>query len=517
MNTESFPTFRAWGRFLRRCLRRLHLLFLSRKSLVVYFTVFTLLTLAWIIDRWHGRNAWAVEKERLAAAGETLDPGRIFPGRPPDAENFWAIPELRSLRVSSEPPPLRAADGSAVSGAYWTAPVMWYAQDSVEKETRQGRVFRAKIQLPHPSADTPLSKYCDTFRKTGALPAEPLSPGAAEELMLSAAPFDGVLSAIEAASYRPAAVLLPAPAERNERVWSLSPAWAPRRGLTLHGLAALETGQKTAALRDLRILHRLADALRNERSLMGLLVAEVMVQGGQEIIRAGIRRHQWSAEELNSFLSSHAENTLEEAWYAAMQGERAILCQTLEHPGEMPPFVGWSKETEWATKVLRTAQHFYWKCAPEGPGLRYCAAISRFYSDLGTEFRNPSSGETWLERLARVDRRGYPAIFDPNFVEGTPRCYVRPLYSRRLLRAACLLELHYLTAKRYPATLDGITAGALETFTDMDGKLLRYRTDSEGTAFRIWTVGLDGRDDSENPKTMNRDELVFSTEPPREK
>ncbi len=49
----------------------------------------TLLFLAYTIDGWHGRRAWAAEQARLDAAGESLDLHELLPKRPPDDENFF--------------------------------------------------------------------------------------------------------------------------------------------------------------------------------------------------------------------------------------------------------------------------------------------------------------------------------------------------------------------------------------------------------------------------------------------
>ena len=260
MNANSFPTFLRLWRFIRRCLRRLRLIFFSRRSAVVYLILGTLLFLAYTIDRWHGRRVWTAEKERLAAAGESLNLRDLLPKRPPDEENFFAIPELAKLgdpsdRLARRDDPLR----------------LWLARNSEQRPNFRGKPGWFRVQKPAKNVEAPLAEWCAYFRKTGMLAKEPLSPEPARELLLSAERWQGLLQAMYAASGRPSAVLLPAPAERLDENGQLNEYIAGpdltfqvvdlAQSLTLHGRACLEIGDVRAALLDVLLLRRISDRL----------------------------------------------------------------------------------------------------------------------------------------------------------------------------------------------------------------------------------------------------------------
>ena len=503
MNAGSFPTFLRLWRFIRRCLRRLRLLFFSRRSAVVYLILGTLLYLACTIDRWHGRRAWAAEKERLAAAGESLDLRELLPKRPPDEENFFAIPELAKLgdpgdRLAGRDDPLR----------------LWLARDWVERPNFRGKMGRAKLVKPAGMTEAPLLEWCVYFRQTGMLPKQPLSPDPAMELLLSAERWQALLNAMVAASERRAAVFLPAPAERldanGQPVDYLAASEAQyqvldlARSLTLHGRACVETGETGKALNNLRVLQRLAEGYGNEPGVIKFLFSELVNSLHAAIIRAGVQHHRWDAAQLEQFGAESETEGVVTRFSRALAVERARTCQSLAQflgkdldisPGPGFPLPTWT----------------YVRLAPEGPFLRYCARLSGFYSNLISEFRSPDPQETWLHRINRLTKVGMPALSSPNFSEATVGLIARPLFTQRLLRTACALERHYLMHRRYPAALSEISASmAPEVMTDIDGQPFRYRTAPDGSTFRLWSVGRNGKDDTGTKDAW--DDWSFSTE-----
>ncbi len=190
MNTR-FLTFQAGRRlcrftlcilrFFRRC-------FFSRKSLVVYVCLATLGALLWYGDLWLARRGWEQEKERLAAAGETLDPLKLLPPLPPDEENFFAIPELV---------PLRLQDGAGTDEEKKRLR-MWFVQNSVTKNRKDGRGRETVSLHPASQPQTPLSEVCSIFRDAGLLPGNPLDPDPARELLKSAEQWQPLLRALTA-------------------------------------------------------------------------------------------------------------------------------------------------------------------------------------------------------------------------------------------------------------------------------------------------------------------------------
>lgn len=512
MNASSFPTFCAFGRFVRRvilrCLRGIRLFFFSRKSLVFYAILLSLGTLAWFADRWHGRHAWETEKVRLAAAGESLNFADLLPAAPPDEQNFCAIPELTPLRLLPE----SETSTGGHSPSWKDDPIfMWYGRDTELRTLKNGKTFRGKAALPWANADISFAEVCTLFRKTGALPKEPLAADPTEELILSAARWEDLLEKVDAATLRPAAVFIPAPndTERivHHRILPLV------KSLLLHGQVCINRGDEQKALRDMRILNRLSEAVENETRIISFLVSAMMHRQTAEIVRAGMRRHAWTEAELNAFMATASESAVVRRWSRALAVQRASTCRWLEFPS----FVAQGATSPGRPGMM--LRSYWWlllnhqSLAPEGPRLRLCARTSRFYSNIVEDVTRPlQPGETWQQRVKAQIDAGMPAWFGDSISEGTPQLVVRPVMHARLFRVACLLELHYLKNGRYPASLAAVLPADIHPFDDLDGQPLRYGIDAEGKSFRLWSVAWDGKDDSNNtdPKTR-REDWSFST------
>jgi hypothetical protein len=491
-----------------RCLRRIRLVFFSRKSVVVYAILLTVGTLTWFADRWHGRHAWETEKTRLAAAGESLNFADLVPAAPPDDQNFCAIPELAPLRLLPE-----SETSAGARGPSWKDDpiLMWYGQDTELRTLKNGKTFRGKVGLPWVDADTSFAEVCAIFRKTGALPKEPLAADPAEELMLSAVQWEDLLQNVDAATLRPAAVFIPAPNETeriiHHRILPLV------KSLLLHGQVCINRGDKQKALRDMRILNRISDAVESETRIISFLVSATIDRQTSEIVRAGMRRHTWTDAELSAFMENASESAVVTAWSRALAVQRSSTCRWLEFPSLIP---NWMSSPGRSGMMLRS---YWWlllnhqNLAPEGPRLRLCARTSRFYSSLMEDVTRPlQPGETWQQRAKAQINEGMPTWFGESISEGTPQLVVRPVMHSRLFRVACLLELHYLKNGRYPASIEAALPADTHPFADLDGQPLRYHTDAEGKSFRLWSVAWDGKDDSNNtdPKTRHEDWL-FST------
>ncbi len=518
MNAGSFPTFLRLWRFIRRCLRRLRLLFFSRRSAVVYLILGTLLYLAYTIDRWHGRRAWAAEKERLAAAGESLDLRELLPKRPPDEENFCAIPELAKLgdpseKVAGKDDPLR----------------MWLARNWEERLNSRGKMGRFKLDRPGGVMEAPLSDWCVYFRQTGMLPKQPLSPDPAKELLLSAERWQGLLNAIYAASERPAAVFLPAPVERLDANGQLDPNIAGAnlwfqvldlaQSLLLHARACIEVDDSRTALKDFLILRRFAEAFGNEPTHLGIALAGFYNRLGADIFITGARRHLWSAVALARFEQNKVADNLPAAYRNVILAGREHDTFYIQHPKQFK--LDQSKERDyyfydlrWKWPWLRSLVE---RLAPEGRINRFCAERSRWQSSYLDAVENAVPGESWFRRWEQIKLIAEPA---------TPPCirlqssvspvgefalYFSVLVRQQLLRTACAIERHYLAHRRYPVTLSEITASLPpEAMTDIDGQPFRYRTAPDGSTFRLWSVGRNGKDDTGTKDA--EDDWSFSTE-----
>lgn len=507
MNADAFPTFRRLFRFILRCLQRLRRIFFSRRSAVVYLILITLGYLAYSIDRWHGRRAWAAEKERLAAAGESLDLHELLPKRPPDEENFCAIPELADIVIKNDP------DAAHRFGSLR----MWFTRTKVERRDRLGNIVRNEANFPS-AGESPLADWCQMFRRTGALPAQPLADDPARELLLSALQWKEMLDHLYEASGRPSSVFVPAPEERvdvngriDDRAVHLGLVLGLVRTLTIHGRASIEADDAPAALRDIHVLQRLDEAFRNESTSTGLPSAGAVSRHATAIVRAGMQRHSWSERDLLQFDSTSREEPISSAFQAAMAVERAVLCHMLEDSRNWQAYwFSWGK-MPWTAG----AKLLYGKIAPEGPFLRYCAQLSQHFSLLAAESKLPAAGElqnSWLDRMRSVEA---PGFLGPRFNDNRLGIFAGILIQARVSRAAFALERHFLVHHRYPVALEQVSpASPPNTFIDIDGKPFRYRAAPDGTSFKLWSVGRNGKDDTSDPNVSanENDDWSISTE-----
>ena len=506
MNSSRFPTFRRFGKFLARCLRRLRRIFLSRRSAVVYVCLFTLGWLAISIDRWHGRRAWAAEKERLAAAGESLDLRDLLPARPPDAENFMAIPELTLPPKSPEPP-------TKEEWARMRRLRMWFDKVFVvQGKHRTGRDKMVPAEFPALAAKTPLKDWCDVLRRTGALPQHPLDPDPARELLLSARQWHDLFEKLYAASSRPQSMIVPSPAERisGEAKVEWAAGWAATtNSVSLHGLASVEAGDVAGAAADLLVLQRFAAAYTHEADLMSVLQAAQICRGAAAIVEAGMRRHTWSGAHLQQFIALGDTNLTLACWRRAIAAERIAVCHQWEKSRPAagmasPPFA--DGMTVWVS-----LQAAYVRLAPDGFNNRQCAHISAAYSRMIQGLSLPAPSEGWAARIRKLENQRDHWVFANWFGDGILKNMLRAWETRRFLQVGCTLEQHYLVHRRYPASLSEISAALPpEALLDIDGQPLRYRPAADGSTFRLWSIGWNGVEDALGTKGC--DDLVFSTE-----
>jgi hypothetical protein len=510
MNADSFPTFRRFFRFIGRCLRRLRRIFLSRRSVVVYLIVITLGWLAITFERWQGRRAWASEKERLAAAGDTLEITRLLTPRPPDAENFFAIPELSTL---GDPKYVNPDNDNPLE--------LWLARRYLIQTDKQGRPLIAKSGRPYrkmtgsgvDELTGPLADLCAHFRKTGILPPQPLDPVPAKELLLFAQQkWQPLLEALYTASLRPSAVILPSPEER--RLAGESPEVSGKahsllrmsRAIALHARVAIETGDGLLAEKDLRVLTKFEEALLNECGLRGLLYAANTRRFYLEVLRQGMQRHLWTAPQLGAFTAGSDPAAVWSSMRSALAVDRHIYCQRLMNStGRDLQYITSDPDSVKLWRQLKTA---YIRQFPEGPLLRMCVDASSDYAHWLAGL--PASGtplEGWPAHLKKLEAT-HPAASQS--LIGVVRLLLFPWDRRRFVVSACALERHFLTHGRYPAALTGISPPLPgELLPDTDGQPLRYRTTADGAKFRLWSVGWDCK---ENTGAKNDDDVVFSTE-----
>lgn len=511
MNTETapvthFPTFRripaATRSFLRaffgfllklplRSWRLFRRVFLSRRSFVVYAVGGTAVCLFYAACDWHYRRAWNQEKERITAFGGSLDISKLIAPLPPEQDNFFGTPVLKEFYESPENAPTRLT--------------MWYPEKRayITLTRKDGTTYQKEI--PRPKDDS-LASQCEWLRLYGNLPSPPQAPPGSLELLADHR-FDDIFQELSAAAKRPESRvprLYVEPSTISGETFKVRPMMRLITSLILRGRAMIAAGDVDGAADMLRISRKISDGYAAYGSLIGVLISN-NYSWMEGVLREGMKDHHWTERALTSLLEEDHRPLYHQAWARAAETERAFGCGVYE-----------SQNSD-AFRAPERIRSFLGAICPDGLWLRACIRSSRFNEGWGKETGPLSPGESWALRAQRFDELPKPSMsfFETeddhhyNFIISlVAPCFVKIEITRTAIR----LERHWLKHHRYPATLaeldpvppEGIPLG-------MDGKPLRYRTNAEGSTFRVWSPRRPAPSNPD-PAAVDRDDLFFANE-----
>src|SRR5258706_11885670 len=209
-----------------------------RRTAFVAAAFITLVAVFYVVEAWRGRRAWDQCQRELKAQGEQLDWTAYIPARVPDEQNFIKTPLLEAVAYRGRIDTNRwQAFSDAVRSLNWNS---W-----VDSQT--GR----KMAWTHDDA---------------------------ADLLQALNEIEPQLEELRAASLKPLArfdIDRTAPFEESPEI-NLVAMRTLSQILAFHASAELALDHREKAFADLRIIHRLSDALKDENTLVTSMIRVAM-------------------------------------------------------------------------------------------------------------------------------------------------------------------------------------------------------------------------------------------------
>lgn len=456
-----------------------------------------LLPVILLLMRWTGERRWELANSELKTAGGSLNRASLPPRPIPAAENFAALELLSGIAMSSGP-----------SAA---------AQEAQEKRQRIERAcqFLRQVQAGQDSGEAFVSArgvdvqaLARAHQASGLLawPEGAAADAAGLRLALEKqAPFLSELG--RAAGQRAHAEFLPRPMERSvqapEEDW---PHWEAVLGLQellgLHAAACLAEGDAMVASQQALAQLRLVEAMFRESRWgpleIGLWLMKDVLQTVWALHRSGLL-HELQLEQLQKALGAmdldhvFLQTTFHEL-AAALQNSVCEVAsdglafeavfRRLLHPNTVRS--GWDSVFGVRLRSAFLEDHLRWLIRP----LRETGLQPLW---VQTEERKRWVSQGAASVVGRTERMLSKWVLLEVNEQVVPAAFVETL--RRQAVLACALERHRLRHEAYPTALAELSIKVpTACLKAVDGKPMRYRRSGDGR-YRLWSDGLDGRDD----------------------
>lgn len=492
--------------------------------------VITPLALALALDNALGTWAWKAARARLVARGEPLTFEDLRPPRPADDANFAMTPLLRPLHD------YRLVVTQGLADIAWTdlpgvrrVQAIGLPRDPSPsgrgrsgQVTNDGRVPLAllarSIRLqPVRQAEGPLptdlaARYGVVFTN---VPAP--DPARAAELVITNAPadvldylrrFDPELNEILQALQRPHSWFpIPwGPETSGMNLTHLGTLKSLSHLFRVRAAARLHSGDADGAFADTRAAFRLAEVLATDPVLISLLVRLAQTSSAVAIAWEGLGAQRWTDPQLAELQSLLARLDFRDAAIAAFRGERILGNAMYENmiAGRLPQV---SEASASAPALGPGGPLRALGFAPIGLLRRNQVHQNRLYDILIADLQHPSWPATLTatqDTGALLRRLGLKPLTPDTVLPSAllpAIAHVQAKAARedvivRLAQVACALERHRLRNGRHPDRLDDLVPGLLSVLPldPMNRQPFRYERTEDG-GFRLWSVGLNGRDD----------------------
>lgn len=523
-----------------------HLLSVTRSSMFLLASLFTVLALSWAVENWRGARAWSAAKRDLVARGEPLSIDQLLPKVPMDESNFAATPLLRGLleyyppgdplrqqnawrdphilgrlRAISLPPThtLRAPRPSELAAQDHDG----NGSDSRMDLMRYALGIRMRPQTCPPDLDPALAErygFLAPGRKWKKptnevqIAASILDP--AGEVLAYLQRFEPELQEIADAVRRP---LSQFPVHWEEDYQALLPHLAPLKQFdvmfSVRAAARLRKQDIAGAFADATTCLRLANAMGSEPLPISQLVGIGLHGIAVKALWEGMAGRQWNADQFAAFQTELARFNFQKQMINAFRGDRIAQNSFLDkfNQRRMSVDAVASGDTQPGPLAL---------VLPWVPGwIRQNQVRVNRYDDLAlrqlTDARWPASlvgapDQEALLRGAGIAQNTPYSLLGYMLVPDLPKAQTKAARGQtlnQLAMVACALERFRLEHGGYPKGLSELTPRELPgTIQDpMAGAPLQYEPTSDQSAvnpagFKLWSVGLDGRDDGGLPRNQ---------------
>jgi len=471
-------------------------LFSWRAVRKVLFVIAALLTLAALLvaeENWRGSRAWANYKREMEAKGDHFDVARLIPPKVPDDQNFAMTPFLAAAFA------LPAGDASLPLKNVTNRNGDYYAAANRGTNISPPWFDRPVNRPPHPlgwnyGMAGDLNGWAATIRGTNSArpAAEITDPVQAATIVLdNLKDCEPTLAELQSAAAR-----------RFSRFNIPYEEWdKPEVGemvmqhfvqlkwlfsfLTLHAQAEMVSGQTNLALKDLNVMFRLDDGLKDEPLLISQLVRMACTALMLQPVGEGLAEHRWSDEQLQVLQERLQKTDLLASTVLALYGERDICVNLKFDQGYMMPR-GWNR-----LEQLNLNRAFNQTVLPRidlaareiNPSVNHSMDLAVQTSYQGTWFSAFLHHHIMADMMLPVfGHVGQKAALAQSQVD--------------MAMVACALERCRLAQGQYPEDLNALLprfAAALPHGI-INGQPLKYRR-SENGRFILYSVGWNEKDD----------------------
>ncbi len=504
------------------------------------FLALTPLLLCLAVNNALGTRAWNRARAELVARGEALTFPELIPPLPPPEQNFAMTPLLRPLfdyRIvatngRSEIVWADPAGRARAKALQLPAPRPRPGEKTGRTSTQDGRLNLTNYALgirtqrlgrPAGLPDDLALRYGLTATNRPTPTDEELKvmviTDPAGEVLEYFRRFEPEMTELETASRRPVS--------QFPQHWELGygvnlPHLARAKNLSnlfrVRAAARLGAGDTNGAFADALTTLRLSDMLATEPLIISHLVRIAQTAIGITSVWDGLANHAWTDDQLAQFQAILARIDLQPGLALAMRGERCIGEGMYNGMlgGGPSGMVAIDEESSSMLDAMPTPRYLP-GLTPHGIFRRMQVNHHRFFDAVLAQIRDPAwpttlpsqpSGDAFLRQLGLLPATPYtilPTMLAPALdkVQGKA---ARQNVTARLGETACALERHHLKAGTFPERLDELVPAFLAAvpLDPMTGKPLQYRRTDDGW-FRLWSVGLNGRDDGGVMKTKDND------------
>ncbi|MDP7011798.1 MAG: hypothetical protein QF685_10490 [Verrucomicrobiota bacterium] len=432
-----------------------------------------------------GKSAWKNFKKEWEAKGEVFDYKQVVPKTVPAEKNFAHIPLLKPLHqykwnedlAEATPVDQKSFDEAQsllkLDTNADTKLDGWALCQSVDLKPWQ-KMFRDLEGWPHPKeAGEPAIDILMALRKHESTMTE-----------LTQASKERPLCRYDIKYEAHFAALLP----------HLSPLRNFVKSFTLRALAHQTNDNPEAALADIRMGLFLAESIREEPLLISQLVRIACLQIVLQPVWEGLNEEKWNAEQLAGIEKQLADIDLLEGYRISILGERDLANLAIDRMRDDPKLLG----------MLLADDNPILKVMPDG----WLSHNQRRLNEMHVNFSqrivatkarriHPDIAVAFNKELDARTNRKLPIfdMFSGMLLPAIDKVAIKIGFAQAAVdhaRIACLLELHKLEHKEYPAKLADLKAPLPnDPYT---GKPYVYKPDPKGR-YRIYGVGWNQKDD----------------------
>ena len=266
------------------------------------------------------------------------------------------------------------------------------------------------------------------------------------------------------------------------------------RLLSLHAEAEMVSGHTDQALKDINVMFRLDDGLKDEPLLISQLVRMASVVILLQPVGQGLAEHRWSEAQLQVLQERLQKTDLIASMVQATYGERDICVNPEFDRGEMFPR-GWNRLEQ---LNLNRAIHD--------------TVFPRI--DLAAREINPSANHSIDQAFKKFSAGGYSqavihhTIFAKMLLPVLSHAPQKTAFAQTtvdMAMLACALERYRLAQGQYPQELDALIPRFVAVLPHdiINGQPLKYRRTDNGR-FILYSIGWNEKDDG-GVVAMNKD------------